>query len=280
MVMDAKSLKQIQLETWTNAAPGWKRNDALLRGFTAPVTARMVAGLQPGQRVLDVASGTGEPALEAAARVGPTGNVLGFDFVAAMLELAREKAASQGLRNVEFRLSDGEALDVSPGTFDVATMRWGLMFMPDPLACLRRVHAALKPGGRLALACWASPEENPWASVPTAVLRRHLDLPVPPPDAPGLFAFADPERLRATIGHAGFQDVTVEKVAFTMAAFPTGAELIAYQLDLVGPIAAIFNKLPAEKRADVTAEMAREVEKVGGVPVKLPGATWLATARA
>jgi SAM-dependent methyltransferase len=280
MDMDTKSLKQIQLETWTNAAPGWKRNDALLRGFTAPVTAHMVAGLQPGQRVLDIASGTGEPALEAAARVGPTGSVLGFDFVAAMLEFAREKAASQGLRNVEFRLSDGEALNAPQGSFDVATMRWGLMFMPDPLACLRRVHAALKPGGRLALTCWASPEENPWASVPMAVLRRHLDIPVPPPNAPGLFAFADRERLRATIAEAGFRDAMVEKIAFTMAAFPTGAELIAYQLDLAGPIAAIFNKLPAEKRADVTAEMAREVEKVGGVPVKLPGVTWLATARA
>jgi SAM-dependent methyltransferase len=230
--------------------------------------------------VLDIASGTGEPALEAAERVGPAGSVLGFDFVAAMLDFAREKAAGRGLRNVEFRVSDGEALDAPKGTFDRATMRWGLMFMPDPQACLTRVHAALKPGGQLALTCWAPPEENPWASVPTAVLRRHLDFPVPPPDAPGLFAFANPERLKMTIAAAGFQDVKVEKVVFTMAAFPTGAELTTYQLELAGPIAAIFAKLPAEKQASVKDEIAREVERVGGVPVKLPGATWLATARA
>jgi SAM-dependent methyltransferase len=278
--MEAKSMKEMQHETWTSAASGWRRNDALLRSFMAPVSERMVRDLKPGQRVLDIASGTGEPALEAAVRVGSTGSVLGSDFVAEMLDFAREKATKRGLHNVEFRLSDGEALDVPAATFDAATMRFGLMFMPDPVACLTRVRQALKPGGSLTLTCWASPDENPWASLLIDVLRRHIDVPNPPPGTPGLFAFADPERLRATLSGAGFRDVKVEKLSFTMVDFPSGAAFVTYQMDLAGPIAHLFAKVPEEKRAAVKDEMAREAEQTGGIPVRLLGLTWVATAHA
>jgi SAM-dependent methyltransferase len=278
--METRSPKQMQHETWTSAAPGWRRNDAQLRGFMGPVSERMVRDLRPGQRVLDVASGTGEPALEAAARVAPGGSVLGTDFVAEMLDLAREKAAQRGLHNVEFRLSDGELLDVPAASFDAATMRFGLMFMPDPVAALTRMHRALKPGGSVVLAVWAAPDENPWASLLIDVLRRHLDVPAPPPGAPGLFAFADPDRLRATVTAAGFHDVKVEKLSFTMADFPTGKAFVAYQMDLAGPIAQLFAKLPEAKRSAVTDEMAREAEQVGGIPVRLLGLTWIATGHA
>jgi SAM-dependent methyltransferase len=276
--MDAKSFKETQHETWTAAAAGWRRNDAKLRAFMAPVAARMVRDLKPGQRVLDVASGTGEPALEAAARVGPNGSVLGTDFVPQMLELARETATGRGLRNVEFRVSDGEMLDLPEGAFDAATMRFGLMFMPDPLACLTRVHRALKPGGALIVACWAGPEENPWASILMDVLRRHVEIPEPPPGAPGLFAFADPNRLRSTATAAGFRDATIDKVSFTMVDFPSGKDFVTYQLDLAGPIAHLFEKVPESRRQAVLGEMANEAEQAGGIPVRLLGLTWILTA--
>jgi len=278
--MDAKSQKEVQHETWTKAAPGWRRHDVQLHAFLRPVSERMVHDLKAGQRVLDVASGTGEPALSAAQRVGPSGSVLGLDFVPEMLDFAREKAEKRGLKNVEFRVSDGEAIDVPAGTFDAATMRFGLMFMPDPHACLSAMHRALKPGGSLAIACWAGPDENPWTSLVGDVLRRHLDVPAPPPGAPGLFAFADPQRLRTALTGAGFHDVKVEPLAFTMADFPTGEAFISYQLDLVGPMAQLFAKLPEAKQAAVKDEMAREVERAGGVPVRLGGVSWIATARA
>jgi ubiquinone/menaquinone biosynthesis C-methylase UbiE len=94
----------------------------------------MLQHVRPGQRVLDIASGVGEPALAIAGQVGPAGSVLGTDLAAAMLAFARENAAARGLSNVEFRCMDGEVLDVPPGSFDVVTMRWGLMFMPDRVA--------------------------------------------------------------------------------------------------------------------------------------------------
>jgi SAM-dependent methyltransferase len=212
--------------------------------------------------------------------VGATGQVLGLDFVEEMLAFAREKAASLGLKNVEFRRMDGEELEAPAGSFDAVTMRWGLMFMPDPVACLKRALGALKKGGTFTTTCWAAPEKNPWASLPLAVLKRHMEVPTPPPGAPGLFAFADPSRLRTTIEAAGFSDVQVEPVELNMCDFDKGAEYVAYTLELAGPIAVLFHQLTKEQQSQVAKEMAGEAERIGGGRVVLPGLTWLATARA
>jgi ubiquinone/menaquinone biosynthesis C-methylase UbiE len=266
---------------WRHVAAGWKKHEAAQRRQGAPLTERMIAGLRPGDRVLDVASGTGEPAIPAARRVGATGSVLGIDFVEEMLETAREKARGQGVANVEFRTASIDTIDLPPRAFDAATIRFGLMFMPDPVGALVRVRHALEPGGLLALTCWAGPERNPWASMPMKVLARHLDVPSPPPGAPGLFAFADPELLRRTIADAGFKDVRLEDVTLTMADFDSGDEYVRYTLDLAGPLARLFATLPDEQQARVAADIAAEAERLGsGGRVTFTGTAWLATARA
>ena len=278
--MDNATAKATQFKTWQTVAPGWKRWNDLMRRLTAPISDRMVALVRPGQRVLDIASGVGEPAITIAEKVGPTGSVLGTDLVDEMLAFARENAAARGVTNIEFRHVDGEEIAVPPHSFDVVTMRWGLMFMPDPAACLTRARAALKPGGTIALACWCAPQKNPWASIPMGVLGRHIEIPAPPPGAPGLFAFADGARLQSVIESAGFSDVKVEEVALTMSDFDRGEDFLAYMLDLAGPIAMLYSKVPTDKRAIVAGEIAREAETVGGGKAHLPGLTWLATGRA
>jgi ubiquinone/menaquinone biosynthesis C-methylase UbiE len=127
--------------------------------LTAPVSERMLdlACLQPGMRVLDLASGMGEPSLRAARRVGPSGFVLGTDLSEGMLEVAREKARAQALSNIEFRAADAETLEVPEQSFDEATVRWGLMYMPRPERALERLWRALRPSGRMVCACWAGP---------------------------------------------------------------------------------------------------------------------------
>jgi SAM-dependent methyltransferase len=248
--MDNEAAKANQHSTWKSVAPGWKKHDATLRRYAAGATERIVAGLKPGDHVLDVASGT------------------------------REKAAGRGLKNIEFRRVDGEMLDVPDASFDAVTMRFGLMFMPDPGACLSRARRALKPGAHIALVCWAAPDRNPWASLPIAVLKRHVEVPAPPPGAPGLFAFADAARLRSTIEAAGFSDVKVEEVELTMSDFDTGAEYVAFTLELAGPIAMLFAKLPEAERGAVAEEIAREAERAGGGKPLLKGVALLATGRA
>jgi len=275
--------KQREFENWTEVTPGWARHDERLRVSLNPVSERMLDAieLREGQEILDIASGTGEPALLAAERVGPGGRVLGTDFVEGMLELARHKAAARGLRNAEFRRVDGEELDAAPGSFDAVLIRWGIMFMPDPQACLARAHAALRPGGRIAVACWGPPDRNPWAALPIAVLKRHMEVPTPPPGAPGLFSFADPARLRGALETAGFTGVAVDDVSVEFGGpFDDGASFVTFTTDIAGPIARLFGKLPDEKRREVIGEVARECEsRRSGGKIVLPGSTWLAHAR-
>jgi ubiquinone/menaquinone biosynthesis C-methylase UbiE len=277
--MDNAAAKANQFKTWQGVAPGWKKWNDLLRRQTMPVTERFLELIRPGERVLDIASGVGDPSISIAERVGPAGSVLGTDLVEEMLGAAREHAASRGVSNIEFKKVDGEELDVPKGSFDVVTMRWGLMFMPDAVACLKRARAALKPGGAILLACWSSPAKNPWASIPITVLSRHIEVPTPPPGAPGLFAFADPSRLRSTMENAGFLDVTLEEIEVLMSDFATGEEFLAFTLEFAGPIASLFARVPQEQRGAVAGEIAHEVERAGGGRARLPGVTWFASAR-
>ena len=145
MAVDSQTVKQQQHETWNQAAAGWKKHDDRLQETTRPVTERLLqlAGMGPGKRLLDIASGTGQPGLSAAEMAGPDGFVLLTDMSEEMLAVARQKAAARGLTNVELRTVDGESLDVEPGSFDAVTCRWGIMFMPEPVRCLRQALAAL-----------------------------------------------------------------------------------------------------------------------------------------
>src|SRR3970040_751585 len=195
--LDPRAIKREQREQWNRAADGWRKHDERFRQVTAPVTRRLLqlAGISAGMRVLDIASGTGEPALPAAEVVGPGGRVVLTDQSEEMLAVAREKAEARGLTNVEFRIADGEELDVEEDEFDAVLCRWGIMFMPEPARCLRQARAALKPGGRIAMAVGGPPERNPFFVLPMAILMKYADVPRPGPGEPGVFAFAERGRL-------------------------------------------------------------------------------------
>jgi SAM-dependent methyltransferase len=275
------TVKQEQHDAWHSVAPGWARWDERLRRLTQPVTDRLVQEVETGNRVLDIASGVGEPAISLAEHVGPSGAVVGTDLVEAMLAAARASAAARGVTNVEFRKVDGEHLDVPPASFDVATCRWGLMFMPDPVGCLAGAREALKPGGRLALACWAGPDRNRWISTPMGLLAQRLGVSPPPPGTPGLFALADFERLQGVIEQAGFTRVLLEELTLPMSDVDRGADYLRYMLDLAGPLATLYARVPEAERPAVFDEMAAACEEAGGGSARdLRGVTWVATATA
>ena len=279
---DPGAIKEAQRTQWGRAAAGWRKHDERFRRVTAPVTQRLLeaAGVAPGQRVLDIACGTGEPALPAARIVGPAGHVLATDLAPEMLEVARERAEAQGIGNVEFRLADGEELDVEAEAFDAATCRWGIMFMPEPLRCLGQLFRALRSGGRVAFAAWGSPDRNPFITLPAGILRKYHPGPLPDPTAPGgVFSFANGERLQSVLAEAGFGDVRVEGLELPMAEFDSGEEYLRYQLDIAGPLATLFGQLPAEVQATAAREVA--VAAAGGDPngrVSLSGYTLVASA--
>ena len=275
--MDMVEAKKNQHKSWTMVAPGWGKYDSQMRTWAQPVTDRMMAlaGIREGMRVLDIACGAGEPALTVAETVGPAGSVLATDFVEEMIGFARSKANARSLPNIEFRCVDGEIIDGMVDAFDAVTMRWGLMFMPDPLKCMKCAHSALKPGGKTAVSTWTEAANNPFITVPFGVLKRYMDIPDPPPGAPGIFALANTDRLRKIFSDAGFRDVTIEQVQIPMADFPTGAEYDVFIRELAGPVASLFVQLPPETQERVKKEIAQDAEKYSAKPgrVYLQGIT-------
>jgi SAM-dependent methyltransferase len=250
--------------------------------LTAPVSERMLdlACLRPGMRVLDVASGMGEPSLRAAQRVGPSGFVLGTDLSGGMLEAAREQARAQALSNIEFRVADAETLEVPEQSFDAATVRWGLMYMLQPERALERLWRALRPSGRLVCACWAGPEQVEYWSLPRRSLARFCQLPPIEPEAPGVSRFSDPERLRTLLMRGGFTMEHVESMHVPVMEAEDGAGVVRWIRELGGPVAKLVEELPPEVRRAWEEDVARECEhhRTGG-KVLLGGVTWLVVAR-
>ena len=278
---DTSELKERERNSWASVAAGWRRRDALLRKGAAPVTERMLelAGIQAGHRVLDIASGTGEPAISAAVLAGDSGSVIGTDLVEEMLAFAREKAEQAGLGNIEFRCVDGETLDLEPATFDAVTNRWGLMFMPEPHTCLAAAHAALKPGGRIALACWAAPDRNPFVGLILQTLADFMEVPQPPPGAPGIFAFADPERLQAVLESAGFAAIELETMEIDVVEVADGQSYWEAMSDLAAPVMQLVRQLDATTRAGFIEDVIARADALKeDDTLRMRGTTWIASA--
>lgn len=272
---DLVAIKNREHASWTNVASGWAKHDVRLTEISKPVAERMLdlARVGPGQHILDIACGTGEPAIPAAERA-KGGHVIATDFVEEMLVFARQKAKARGLQNIEFRRVDGEELEFPDSSFDAVTIRWGLMFMPDPLACLKRAHRVLKPGGHIVAACWGGPQQNLWASLPMGIIRRELNMSPPPPGTAGLFAFADQSRLTSILEEAGFHDVSAESVKVTMADFDSGEEYFSWVRELAGPVATLFSQIPAARQPAVRDEIEKQSAGPDG-RVLFTGETWV-----
>ncbi|WP_033442122.1 class I SAM-dependent methyltransferase [Saccharothrix sp. NRRL B-16314] len=209
---DPVRFKEQQRVNWDAISSGWLTVVETFERGASVVTERLLdlAGVAPGMSVLDVGTGVGEPALSAAAVVGPTGRVVGVDLSPRMVELARHRAT--GFDNAEFLVGDVESLDLVGGGFDVVLSRWGLMFAPDRRAAFRSLAAALRPGGVLAASTWGPPETAPMMSLGFGVLARRLELAPPPPGTPGPFSMSDADALVAEVAAAGFTDVSVTAV--------------------------------------------------------------------
>lgn len=259
---DPVRYKADQRRNWDALAAGWYKWWHVFERGAQPVSDRLVdlAGVGPGQRVLDVATGIGEPAVTAARRVGPTGRVLAVDQAPRMLAMASERTAALGLRHVEFREIDAEALDVPENAFDAVVCRWGLMFLPDLPGALGRMRRALSPGGRLAAAVWSVPHEVPMISLPMRVVREKLDVPPPPPGTPTPFSLADPDVLRQALARAGFTRVRTERLTVTME-FPSVEEYVGFQREIGGQLAAAMADQPAERRDEVWRGIAEAVRR-------------------
>jgi len=181
--VDAIEFRDGQQQQWNSAATGWRRWSDLIDGAASGISERLVvlAGVEPGSRVLDVAAGYGEPSLTAARAAGPEGAVLATDISAEMIAFGRQRAAAARLENIEFVQSDAASLDFPAASFDAALSRWGIIFEPDAEAAATRIRSFLKPGGRMAISSWGSPDRVPFLAIPMRAAMQRLQVPSPPP---------------------------------------------------------------------------------------------------
>jgi ubiquinone/menaquinone biosynthesis C-methylase UbiE len=230
------------------------------------------AGLQSGQRVLDLAAGTGDQTLLAARRVLPGGSVLAVDISASMLEIAAELASEAGLSNVETMVSDGSTLELPAESFDAAICRLGLMFIADLAWAVKTVRTALKRNARFAALVWSAPETNPSMGIVIDVLREQRRLPSPPPTIVQAFSLSKPGALERALVGARFRNVHVEAVSVERRSASMDEAMAALTTTVE-----ILGELPQEERAPLEAE----IRKRYGVYVRadgavvLPGEAWL-----
>lgn len=209
--LDPDRVRREQREFWNSAAPGWKAMWSGLDRAAQHVSDRLVelARIRPGDRVLDIACGSGEPGITAARKVGPDGLVVATDQSPAMLGLARERAVALGIGNIRFVETDAETLAVEWRDFNAAICRWGLMFVPDLDAAARRIAELLVAGGTFATAVWGPADKVPMIGVGEDAVRELAKLPSPPPGAPSPLKLADTGPLERALTGAGFKQIRV-----------------------------------------------------------------------
>ena len=228
------------------AAEKWKAKSAAMG---TPATEALVeyACPVPGMRVLDLASGTGEPAITLATRVGPEGSVTALDLSQDLLDIAEKRAHSRGLKNVRTQQGDAHSLPFADNSFDLGTSRFGVMFFRDPTKALGELRRVLRSGARACFLAWGRFDQPYWKSM-MGVVHRNVGGPLLPPDGPNPFRFAEPGSLSET--------VTLPW------AWPGPPDEVWQQMKAVAvPFRPLLDRVPAERWPEIDAEVSREVAR-------------------
>jgi SAM-dependent methyltransferase len=274
---DAQDLHAQQVAYWNGPAVSrWISRQEQMDAGLAPVAeaAISLAAVTPGEHVLDIGCGSGATSLALARLVGPTGQVTGLDVSAPMIELARSRLAGHG--NLTFELADAAAHKLPAASADLLFSRFGVMFFGDPAAAFANLRQALKPSGRLVLACWRPLDENLWMLVPLQAVQPLIPpLPRPNPEEPSPFAFGDTRRVTRILTSAGFAVPGFTKFDMAMH-LGAGLDEAVEQGISFGATARALQGQP-----DSVVQAAKEAVRTALAPhltangIALPGAIWL-----
>jgi ubiquinone/menaquinone biosynthesis C-methylase UbiE len=271
--MDPRLQRRVQRYGWDRAVVAY---EAGWRDQLEPAHSLMLdmAALRPGERVLDVACGTGLVSFRAAQAVGAQGAVVGTDISGEMVETARRGGVLRDLANVRFERGDAEALPLPDAGFDAAVCALGLMYVPDPVRALCEMRRLLQPDGRAAAAVWGARRNCGWAEIfPITDARVASDV------CPMFFHLGTKDMLARAFEAAGFADVRSERLATTLCyASPEEALAAVFR---GGPVALAYSRFNAATRRAVHAEYLASIAPYrSGGGYEVPGEFVVAAARA
>ena len=262
-------------------APGWGKRADAIRNHGMPLSVWMIeaAELHPGARVLELAAGAGDTGFMAAELISPGGSLICSDGSEAMLAVARERAAAQGVQNVEFKQLMLEWIDLPTASVDAILCRWGLMLSEDPAAAAQECRRVLAPGGHFTIGVWDAPEHNAWSTIPTIALVALGLIPEPERSGPGMFALADSSRLDELLADAGFVERRIEAVTLNRG-YPSIDAWIAESAEMSGGFGGAWTGLDDAQRSAVLEEIRPRAEPFTAADgsVLLPGSSLAAVA--
>lgn len=257
-----QQLEQISLqqkESWNKFSSGWKKWDELFMDFLKPMGDEIISMLDPKDTdiILDVASGTGEPGLTIANKL-KFGKVVVTDLAEEMLEIALENAQRRGISNIEIFPCDVSEMPFSSNTFDAISCRFGFMFFPDMLLAAKEMARVLKPGGRIATSVWNVPEKNFWITAILGTINNNMELPPPPPGAPGMFRCAEEGLISDIFHQAGLKNISVKEVAGKMNC-RTADVYWNSMTEVAAPVVAALNKADDFMKTKIKNEVFQKV---------------------
>ena len=255
-MVDVEGYRRTSHDIWDAMAPGWERRGAQLAMALSPVREWLLKELapRPGDTVLELGAGVGDTGFDAAAIVGDGGRLISSDFSPEMVEVARRRGTEVGLSNVDYRVIDAESIDLDTDSVDGVLCQSGYMLMAEPGAALAETRRVLRPGGRVALSVWGTPERNPWATIGAMILVQRGHMPPPQPGAPGIFSMASEERTRELLEGAGLALVRTEEVPVR---FPFGdlEDYESWAMEVAGPLAMVLRGLSEAEREALKVEL-------------------------
>jgi ubiquinone/menaquinone biosynthesis C-methylase UbiE len=258
--LDPKKYKEVERQSWDSVANNWQKWWKTIERGAEKVSRRLVelAKVKPGSRVLDVATGIGEPAITAADQIGNGGQVLAIDISPRMLSVAKQRAASLGLQNViEFKEGDTETIDLPSSTFDAGLCRWGLMFLPNLRSGLSNIYQSLIEGGYFAAAVWASPAQDTLVAKTMNIVMKETNSLPPPPGTPGPFSLSDENSLKRSFMMSGFKDLAIERMSVAFD-FDSPKDFTAFTSETAGPLQKI---LASERKGEILKEVTEVARK-------------------
>jgi enediyne biosynthesis protein CalE5 len=251
--VNVEEFKAAQRAGWNNVAPGWREWWAMFEDGAQRLSDRLVelAEIKPGHRVLDIATGIGEPALTAARRVRPNGQVIGTDISSEMVAIARERAKEFGLDAIAiFEDSDAETYPYPSSLFDAVISRWGLMFLPNLIPTLQKIRDSLVPDGVLSAAVWSVPDKAPVLMLAFRTAAQKTGLPPPAAGGPGPFKLADTVTLENSLKEGGFRNIKIETLNLRFR-FNSANDFVDFHKAINAPIHAMLKNQSFEKQEEV-----------------------------